>query len=498
MRKYPNISVVLFTSCAFILSACSVTPDQMTTADHLGRVNDDTEALFSDQEEIEAPITLYDAMARALKYNMDHRLKMMQSALSQKELTVANLSLLPQLTVDAGYTGRNNELGSSSRSLATGEESLESSTSSDRNLGSTNLGFTWNVLDFGLSYIRAEQRADRVLIAEERRRKVVHNLIQDVRSAYWNAASAERILEKIQPLMVKVEDALSDAREAKESGQETPLSALRYQRDLLDNLRQMKILRRELNAAKTKLGTLMNLKPGTPFELDTRGFTMEIPSIQLDNVQELEKIALLQRPELREEGYSSRINHNDVRREYLRMLPGIELGTAWNYDSNSFANEESWWSWGTSISKNLFEVFHAPKNINRAKGQVEVADFRRYALSIAIMSQVHISLASYTQSVDEYKTISELYDVESGIKQSVLANVNAGSTGQRDLIKTELQALLSEVRRDLAFSQMRNAVGRIYISLGADPLPDTIENNDLETVANTLKKVNEDWYSKGI
>ncbi len=498
MPKYTIIRTTILISSLLAISACSVTPKKMSMENHLERIESDTRSLFADQEKITAPITLYDAMARALKYNLDHRLKVMQNVLSHKELTAANLSLLPQLTFDAGYTDRDNDLGSSSRSLTTGEQSLESSTSSDREINSRSFGLTWNVLDFGLSYITAKQRADSALITEERRRKVVHNLIQDVRSAYWNAVSAERVLKKIEPMMVNVTQALDNAREAQTSGKESPLSALRYQRELLDSLRQMKILRKELNAAKIKLGTLMNIKPGTLFELDTSNLAMELPQLKLDNVAALEKIALLQRPELREEGYASRINHEDVRKEYLRILPGIELSTAWNYDSNSFAHEESWSSWGASISKNLFEIINAPQNIDRAKSKRDVGDYRRYALSIAVMSQVHISLANYTQALDEYETVSELYNVEKGINDSILANMKAGSASHRDSIKTELQALLSEVRRDLAFSQMRNSVGRIYMSIGADPLPETIQGNDLATISDALQAVNAQWFNAGI
>jgi len=480
---------------ALTLSACSITPNELTLEENLLRIENDTKALFKDQAEIDGAITLYEAMARALKYNMDQRLKIMQVALTKQELTTANLSLLPKLTLEAGYTGRNNDLGSNSQSLDDGSESLESSTSSDRNSKTASLGFTWNVLDFGLSYIRAQQRADRVLIAEERRRKVVHNLIQDVREAFWNAASAERVLQRINPLMQRVQSALQDARRGRSSGQEAPLSALRYQRELLDSLRQLKSLRRELNTAKTRLAALMNLKPGTSYNLDTTGASFDVPKIDLGDVERLEKIALLHRPELREEAYSARINHKDIRKEYVRLLPGLELETAWNFDSNSYAYEQTWWSWGTSISKNLFDVFNAPQAIERAETKAEVAAYRRYALSLAVMSQVHISLASYTQAVDEFKTVSELFDVESGIKESVSANVRAGSVGRRDMIQAELQAILSELRRDMAFSRVRNAVGRLYISLGADPLPEAIENDDIGTLSNALEAINEDWFS---
>ncbi|WP_417821969.1 TolC family protein [Terasakiella sp.] len=496
MKKFKKVfSSTLLMSSALVLAGCSVTPEPLTMEDHLQRIERDSKALFANQEQIEAPITLYDAMARALKYNLDQRLKLMETVLSRKNLTMANFSLLPQMTVEAGYTGRDNHMGSNSQSLSTGQESLESSTSSDRELKSASLGFTWNVLDFGLSYVRAKQLSDRVLISEERRRKVVHNIIQDVRAAFWDAASAQRLLDRIAPLTQTVQKALQDAKKAERSGQETPLAALRYQRELLDSLRQLKIMRRELHTAKTRLSTLMNLKPGTDFKLDTGNVGFEVPDLQLQDVERLEKIALLHRPELREEAYQARISHNDVRKAYLRMLPGLELNTAWNFDSNSYAWEQTWWSWGTSINKNLFEVFTGPEAIEQAEGQVDVVDYRRYALSMAVMSQVHVALAGYMQSVDEFKTVSDLYRVEDSIKGKIQANVRAGSAGNREAIRAELQAVLSELRRDLAFTDMRNSVGRLYLTLGADPLPDTIENTDVRTLAGALKKINEDWYS---
>jgi outer membrane protein TolC len=490
-----TFSSALLVTSALVLAGCSVTPEPLTMEDHLKRIERDSNALFANQEKIEAPITLYDAMARALKYNLDQRLKLMETALSRKNLTMANLSLLPQMTMEAGYTGRDNNLGSNSQSLSTGQESLESSTSSDRELKSASLGFTWNVLDFGLSYVRAKQLSDRVLISEERRRKVVHNIIQDVRAAFWDAASAQRLLEQVNPLSDTVKKALDDAKQAERSAQETPLAALRYQRELLDNLRQLKMMRRELTTAKTRLSTLMNLKPGTQFTLDTGDVGFEVPDIQLQDVERLEKIALLHRPELREEAYQARISHNDVRRAYLRMLPGLELNTAWNFDSNSYAWEQTWWSWGASINKNLFDVFTGPQAIDQAESQLDVVEFRRYALSMAVMSQVHVALAGYVQSVDEFETVADLYRVEDSIKNKIDANVKAGSAGSRDAIRAKLQTLLSELRRDLAFAQMRNSVGRLYLSLGADPLPQVVEKTDVKTLADALRKINEDWYS---
>jgi len=497
--KYDNVMrsimrPVLFAGAVVVLSACSVTPEPLTLGDHSKRMNEDVVELFQAQDVVSHPITLEEAMARAIKYNLDHRLKVMENALASHQLTSANLSMLPALTATAGYTGRDNISGSNSVSLADNTESLTSSSSTDRDVKTFDLTLTWNVLDLGMSYVRAKQQADRQLITRERRRKVLHNVIQNVRSAYWNAVSADRLLVKITPLSVKVTTALDNARKSQMAGAEAPLSALRYRRELLDTLRQLKVLRRELTTSKFRLAALMNLKPGSAFSLDASTVTSTLPEFDLD-VDRLERLALLHRPELREETYQDRISHNDVKLAYMGMIPGLSFNTGYNANTNSYAWEQTWYSWGSSITSNLFNVFTGPQNVKVSEAKTDVVKVRRMALSMAVMSQVHVSVAGYNQAIGEFKTANEMNDVESEILSKIKSDVSAGTGGTRSVIRAELQALLSELRQDLAFSEVRNAVGRIYVSLGADPLPDTIKDYDLATLATTLKDVNDEWFT---
>ncbi|WP_185076739.1 TolC family protein, partial [Pseudomonas frederiksbergensis] len=96
---------------------------------------------------------------------------------------------------------------SSSQSVLTGTQSLEPSTSQDRERRVGDLTMVWNVLDFGVSYISAKQQGDQRLIVQERRRKVINTIVQDVRSAYWRAVAAERLLTQIDSLMARVDTA---------------------------------------------------------------------------------------------------------------------------------------------------------------------------------------------------------------------------------------------------------------------------------------------------
>ena len=68
---------------ALVLAGCaSVTPHPYTEKDVKERVAADRREMYADQEPITKPLTFPEAVARALKYNLDYRLKLMESALA--------------------------------------------------------------------------------------------------------------------------------------------------------------------------------------------------------------------------------------------------------------------------------------------------------------------------------------------------------------------------------------------------------------------------------
>jgi outer membrane protein, multidrug efflux system len=218
--------IVALVPILFGLSSCTIKPLPLTTDEVQSRVQEDRTMLTRDQEPVSGPIDLYEAMARALKYNLDARVELMHKMLAQTQLDLSHYAMLPRLAANAGFDGRNNFSGGVARSLITGTQILEPFTSADRNIFSADLSLSWNVLDFGMSYIRAKQAADDVLIAEEERRRVANRVMQDVRVAYWRAVSAERILPSLKMLDEWVKNALEQARAVHDEKLSTPLVPL--------------------------------------------------------------------------------------------------------------------------------------------------------------------------------------------------------------------------------------------------------------------------------
>ena len=255
-------------AAALWLSGCAIKPTPFTVAQLQQTVQDDRSAMFSRQQPVTGPITLDEAMARAIRYNLDHRLKMMEEVLGQKQLDLSNFDLLPKLTAQAGYTDRNHPLSSSSTSTFNpGVTTVPQSYSTDQSDRTADLGFSWNLLDLGVSYYEAKEQADRVLVLEQRRRKVVQLMMQQVREAYWQAAGAQRLHDRIEPLLIQARAALNDSKQAQQEQLRAPLDTLNYQHELLDLMRQLEIVRDQLDEAKPRLASLMNLEPGKDFVL---------------------------------------------------------------------------------------------------------------------------------------------------------------------------------------------------------------------------------------
>lgn len=487
-------TLVLGTTVA-LLSACTVPSDPVSVTDMRTRSKADLERLFARQEPIVQPLTVHDVMARVLKYNLDNKLKVMEQALSQRQVDVADMSLLPRMATTAGYVSRSNESASSSRSITTGRQSLETSTSQDQLRRTADLTMAWNILDFGVSYVGALQQRDRALVAEERRRKVVHNILQDTRAVYWRAVAAERLQGRIGPLLQRIDRALKDSRTINELKLTSPVDALTYQKQLLKTRQQLLDLQKELQVAKSQLAALMDLPPAMDVPLLAAKRTdKDVPRIGLDP-EKIEEIALLRRPELVEEAYQARIGANETRKAMLRMLPGIELSFGVNFDSNSFLLYNRWADYGARAVWNLFNVFSGPSNIALAEAQEDFIETRRLALGMAVLTQSRVSWLRYRQALDGWQVAQEIEKVERGLATQMRAEVDAERRGELAALQSAFDALLAELGADLAFAETQNAAGNILVSMGFDPLPADLKSDALPDIAAALKAREEDWFS---
>jgi outer membrane protein TolC len=489
----PSRRLLTLAVCA-ALSGCALTPSPLTQEERQNQLSADQVTLFKDQEPVNGPLTLYQAMARALKYNQDHRVKMMEHAVAEGQASLAKFDLLPELVAAAGYTSRDNFNASSSRSTITGRQSLETSTSQDRSRFMGDLNLRWNILDFGVSYFRAQQEGNKVLMTAENRRKIAHNIIKDVRTAYWSALSAQRMTARIQPVLAEAQHALELAKQAEDEKLRAPLDGLRYRKSLLEIVRRLEALLDQQRIAKSELAGLINLPPNQDFQLadDSQNSwpTVAKPKLSIDQMDEL---ALQLRPELRQEMYQTRIGADEVKKAMLRLLPGVEVQLGGNYDSNSYLLNQNWGEVGTQISKNLFEILSAPQAIATAETQESLAHSKRLAAYMAIITQVRMAQQQLDLAENQFNRTVELDDINQRIHHHVLNSEMVNAMSSLERIRISVDSVFSALQKHQAYADSQEALAKLYVSLGFDPLPNAIESNDVNTLAGAIQAIDQQW-----
>lgn len=480
------------------IGGCAVNPTPADVSELDDQAARDVETLQTSQKPIDHPLTPAEAVARALLYNRERHVRTMQAALRSQQLDAANFDMLPALTASAGYTTRSEFAATESVPFIDGEPQRSGDTQvfsvgQEKERFTYGIDFTWSILDFGLSYVRAEQAADQYLIAQEEERKAIQNLAQEVRAAYWKSVSADRLLAKVGPLMNRVDGALGQSRQIGRERLSDPLTTFSYQRSLLDVKRALGSLREELVGAKERLASLMGMPPHSRIPLpEYDNDDLESPDLTLD-LDTMERTALLLRPEILTSHYQERISQKDVRAAFLQMFPDLSLTAGYQHDDNRFLRFNDWTSAGAAVSWDLLNVFKVRRDLRAAKTGVEVAEEQRLATSLAVLTQVHLAALDFRASERKLDTAKDYLDVSRSIAGLVGRQEASGSVGQLQVIKERLNSLVAELRRDLAYAQVQNAFARIFKSIGLDPYPR--EAGTPEALALALENRRAAWES---
>lgn len=451
------------------LSACASVQMQPLTQDEIRQtVSDDRAALDKDVEPVSGQLTLEEAIARAIQYNAERRVRLMEEAVANGQFELGNFDMLPRLVASAGYRDRDSDLISRSKDSVTGAPSLANpSISSSRSALTSELGFSWSLLDFGQSYYAAKQNADRVLIAAERRRKALHNLVQDVRTAYWRVVAAEKLNASIRLTIKDGEEALADARKTEEEKLKSPLEPLRYQRQLLENLRMLELVEQELSTARIELAGLTQLPIMQVRNLVEPSSAVTTAWLETP-VEQMEAYALQQNPDLRESIYNGRIAQQETRRAMLKMFPGLSFNYAVKNSDDSYLINQTWQETGVQVSFNLLGFLSMPAQRKLAEAGVTLAEQKRMATQMAVVSQVNIARLQYANAAAQYNRADAIASVDKRLADHINNQVLAERQTKLDRVSQQTSFILSTLRRYQALSNAQAAGSRLQASLGLE------------------------------
>lgn len=412
------VSIVVLTT----LSACVVTPTPLTQTD-VQSAAADRKARYvpKDQVPVTGAIGLHEAMARALKYNLDRKIEIAKLQRRSSQLDISKMEMLPQFVASSEFSKRDNDPGSYSVNLGTGSQSTTASRSVDR------------------------------------------------------------------------ESQSSDSRALSDDGQSDPLVNLKYQRDMLRLIVEIKGLRRDLDVAKRQLAALINVPPTQTIRVRTNDYATPL-SLKM-SASQLVDLALLNRPELREISYEMRNLELDKKSAALGILPSISPFVTASASTNDLLVNRDWMNAGVRVSWDLLGVATQGSQTKLYKNSQALLDARSLALTQAIATQVHVAHARFGLLKDEVKAARDYRNVSRKIAKTINDQAETGSAGNQDSVYEEMNAILAEMRYDTKFAELQNTYANLFSSIGLNmyPIAD-VENIDLVQLKDQIHAT---WQAMG-
>lgn len=491
---------VLALSAAFLLLAgCSSVSPKSATRDEILVTSQAARVAAQDGvEPITRPITLEEAMARAIKFNLHERTRRLEQAIAFNVWDASNFDLLPRVLASAGYRGRDSDLITRSRDSVTGLPSLANPyISSEREYGLYDLGLSWSVLDFSVSYFTAKQNANRLLIASEQRRKAMHALQRDVAIAFWRMASAQRLLNDVRQTVAVAEAALLDAAKATSEGLSNPTEGLRYQRQMLENIRLLSTIEKDFATARSTLANLINAPFGSDLTVVEPADAPNIAVLDIP-VEQMEEVAILHNADLKEQFYNVRIARDEVRKTMAKLLPNLSLNVDLKHNTDNFLINNSWREAGFFLSQNLTSLLAMPAHLRLSKGGVALAHQRAIALQMALMAQVNIARLELASTYRQLRLADRIWEIDQSIQRDAANRTGAQTESMLTKVAADTANIVSMLRRYQALAEFNVALSTLQATLGMEIDLSSVDEQNVEQLTDVIRTWRATWQAGSI
>lgn len=405
--------------------------------------------------DLPSPLTLDDAVLVGMRNNLDLRISRIMEDISDENALMERLKMLPQVNLNSSIS----------------QSSASSDPDADKATKTMSLSLTWNILDFGLSYIRARQSAMRAEIRSMERTRQAQMLAAQIASAYWQTILAEQSLEQIQTIETEVRGYKERTELLVSQKRLDPIVSKAIEKKIVELAITASDLRAEISGAKIELCRLMGISPMTEITLERIPFQEhleKLPSPGAFDPLKLEMISLTRRPEFYAEDLELRIQQDEARSALVSMLPGAQLNFGNYYNSNSSYANNMWASWGHTLTSALLSLPSQYVNWRSQKKNVAMVELQRLLLTSGVIVEVHMALHDYMVKDRQFR----LYDDSYGIAEDLLSmsreRHELGLLSDWALTQRMLEDVVARLSRDRRIIDLFNAYNTLLVTMGLE------------------------------
>jgi len=122
-----------------------------------------------------------------------------------------------------------------------------------------------------------------------------------------------------------------------------------------------------------------------------------------------------------------------------------------------------------------------------------LADQRRMAMQMAVLTQLHIARLQYANTARQYERSDTIAQVDSRIAQHVANQADAQKLSVLDRISQQSASVLSQLRRYQALSNAQAAASRLQATLGMEPSIDASSGMPLAALTSAVGQSLQAW-----
>lgn len=451
-----------------LVVGCAAQPGKQAWRDAAADI--DWAAFTARAPQVDGPLALDEALRLAAQHNVEIWIADQERRFQHELATQSLLKLLPSLIGGVDSSRRNRLDASSSISFDSGQESLEPSYSSDQTTQRWDVAATWSLLDFGISFFRARQQGNRVAIAEERARRVRQNIELEVTRAWWQAVTAREAAAQAACVADELTQRLAAIDREMDEQAIGRVEGLQRQAVLLEQQAELRKYQRDYLAAKTQLATLIGLPPATPLRLAPVDLRAAVEP-QTFHVDALEWEALRHRPELFEKDLEEALSQDEARVALAQAFPSLSVFWRFDTSDNRFLVFQEWQTVGLRASWDLLAVPQHLQQHLALRLHTDMVQQRRLAVAIAILTQLHLALIDYRDTLDDCGMTAEIAATREHLLRAVESAAEQGKAHAGELLEHRMKYLKAQARYLQAYAQVQVAHARILNTVGRSLTP---------------------------
>lgn len=154
---------------------------------------------------------------------------------------------------------------------------------------------------------------------------------------------------------------------------------------------------------------------------------------------------------------------------------------------------DTWREAGAQVSLNLLGLLSLPAQKQLAQAGVDLADQKRMATQMAVLSQVHIARLQLANAWRQYQRADGIAQVDQRLTQHIDHLVQADKQTKLDSVAQHTTSILSTLRRYQALANLQTAGARLQASLGLEAVIDSADSQPLPALTSSVQQALQRW-----